>query len=123
MPDLFRLVATDPLVTKYAAGATIVGPQTSTGFSFEFHGGHETGNPVYVRIAGNTDKSNVPKFDTLNKTAAKYPTYSSLANAGRLDKAKKEKDLKNTDLDEISRLIRDNFATFQQIARGYYAKG
>jgi hypothetical protein len=122
MPDTFRVVATDPIVTKYNRGNLIALAQVSTNFVFEFHGGHETGNPVYVRVDGNKDNSNVPKFDTKNKTAANYTSYSKLANSGKLDQAKKDKDLTNADLTEITNLVVNNFAFFQQLASDYYAK-
>lgn len=122
MPDTFRVVATDPIVTQYNRGNLIALAQVSLNFVFEFHGGHETGNPVYVRVVGNKDNSNVPKFDTKNKTAANYTSYSKLANSGKLDQAKSDKDLKNTDLTEITNLIVNNFAFFQQLASDYYAK-
>jgi hypothetical protein len=122
MPDTFRVVATDPIVTQYNRGNLIALAQVSMNFVFEFHGGHETGNPVYVRVVGNKDNSNVPKFDTKNKTAANYTSYSKLANSGKLDQAKRDKDLKNTDLTEITNLIVNNFAFFQQLASDYYAK-
>ncbi len=120
MPDTFRLVATDPLIQQTYPGGTITLAQTSQNFVFEFHGGHITGNPIYVRVVGNKDNSNVPKFDTKNKVAASYTTYSSLANAGKLDQAKKDKDLKQTDLAEIGTLINRNWAFLQELARIYY---
>ena len=122
MPDTFRLVATDPLVVTHGGGVAIARAQTSTKFVFEFHGGHETGNPIYVRVVGNKDKSNVPKFDTRNKTMGNYASYSALANSGKLDQAKKDKDLKQADLDELSQLISQNFALFQAMAASYYNK-
>ena len=120
MPDLFKVRPTDPLVLRFQLQGQIVLQQVSDNFSFEFHGGHETGNPVYVRVEGNKDKSNVPKFDTLNKTAQNYPSYSDLANSGKLDQAKKDKNLTNADLNEITQLITQNFAFFQAIAAAYY---
>jgi len=122
MPDTFRAVATDQLVIRYNRGNLIALAQVSTNYVFEFHGGHETGNPVYVRVDGNKDSSNVPKFDTKNKTAASYTSYSKLANSGKLDQAKKDKDLTSADLTEITNLIVHNFAFFQQLASDYYGK-
>ena len=121
MPDNFRVRAIDRFVQGYPLQAALIQRiQISDNFTFEFHGGHTQGNPVYVRVNDNKDNSNVPKFDTLNKSAADYPSYQSLANAGKLDLAKKNKQLSKQDLDEISALIVQNFEFFQKLAAAYY---
>ena len=41
-------------------------------YTFEFHEGHGTGNPIYIRPNGNEDTKNLPKFDTLNKSPSHF---------------------------------------------------
>lgn len=65
----FRFVRTDPIVAYYLdeddLGA-IHHWQRETGYTFEFHESHETGNPIYIRPDGNTANSNMTKIDTKN---------------------------------------------------------
>lgn len=61
MPDNFTFTAGDAIVTRYLTGTEIgqiVTQQVSTEYTFEFHGGHTTGYPIYIRPNGNTDGSN-----------------------------------------------------------------
>ena len=71
----FRFTAGDAVVVarlnRTERDAVTVWQQLDT-YTFEFHDGHDTGNPIYFRAAGNKDKKNVPKIDTLNCTAASY---------------------------------------------------
>ncbi len=120
MPDTFTFTKTDPLVQEYLTAEeiqTITTEQTSDAYVFEFHEGHDTGNPIYVRPDGNTDKSNLPKFDTKNKTAADYPTVESLANGGKL-----RRDLKNKDQNDLMNVIQNDWALLSKMARGYWGK-
>lgn len=70
MPDLFKFKATDATVTKYLNSTErgqVTRWQMYDGYNFEFHTGHTTGDPIYVRPTTPTAKrwnSNVPKFDT-----------------------------------------------------------
>ncbi|MCB9529968.1 MAG: hypothetical protein H6701_16540 [Myxococcales bacterium] len=87
MPDLFEFKANDPIVTRYLTQterSQVTRWQTTTGWKFEFHGGHTTGQPVYVRPDGNRDNSNLPKMDTLNKSANDYLIIDRFANGNKL---------------------------------------
>jgi hypothetical protein len=70
MPDLFKFKANDTLVMKYL-NSTERGQvqrwQMYDNYNYEFHTGHTTGDPIYVRPTTPTAKrwnDNVPKFDT-----------------------------------------------------------
>jgi hypothetical protein len=94
MPENFKFQDDDTTVRTYlntAERAKVGTWQSSSDFTFEFHEGHGTGYPIYIRPDGNTDKSNLPKFDTLNKTAASYRpkdakqvSLAALANGNKL---------------------------------------
>jgi len=82
--------------------------QTSDDYTFEFHLGHGTGYPIYIRPEGNTDTSNLPKFDTKNKYAHNYSNIQSFANSGKLQNELSQK--AQTDLLAV---IRDNWDLLQ----------
>jgi hypothetical protein len=123
--DLFSFKATDPIVTKYLNAterAAVALCQTSTEYEFEFHTGHDTGNPIYVRPDGNTDKKNLPKFDTKNKTAASYHarnttsvSVNTLANGGKLASA-----LGSAAQLEIETLISASWASLALLATRFW---
>jgi hypothetical protein len=56
----------------------------NAGWQIELHPGHPTGEPFYIRIDGNKDKSNVPKADTLNFTAGQYANIATIKNWQKL---------------------------------------
>src|SRR6266481_9312768 len=58
--------------------------QTSEEYTFEFHFGHETGNPVYIRPKRNEDQSNLPKIDTKNKVKFQYKSIDKISNGLKL---------------------------------------
>lgn len=120
MPDTFTFKKTNPMVVRYLTQpeiATITTEQASDAYVFEFHEGHDTGNPIYVRPDGNKDKSNLPKFDTKNKTASDYRTVGSLANGGKLETA-----LKTRDKTDLINVIQNNWALLSKIASGYWGR-
>jgi hypothetical protein len=89
--------------------------QTSDEFMFEFHPGHTTGYPIYIRPAGNTDSSNVPKIDTKNKFAYHYAAITDIANDGKLTSA-----LSNTAQTELLAIIQAEWASLVTLARRYW---
>lgn len=120
MPDKFTFTKTDPLLLRYLTPGQIAGithQQTSDEYQFEFHGGHETGNPVYVRPNDNTDKSNLPKFDTRNKSANNYTDVTHLANGGKL-----LRQLEKRDREDLINVIQNNWALLAIVAAAYYGK-
>jgi hypothetical protein len=67
MPTRFKMIATDPLIQTYltiAERGQINPQQAGDTWDFEFHGGHETGTPLYIRPNGNKATHNLTKFDT-----------------------------------------------------------
>lgn len=118
MPDNFTFTAGDNIVTTYLTANEIQQIQTqqaSNDYTFEFHPGHGTGYPIYIRPNGNTDNSNIPKIDTRNKSAADYNTINKIANSGKLTSA-----LGNNAQTEILNIIRTDWARLQSLARRYW---
>ncbi|MEM7683379.1 MAG: hypothetical protein AAF293_01045 [Pseudomonadota bacterium] len=108
----------DDMVRDFLTGGEIASVkkwQTSGEFTFEFHGGHTTGDPVYVRPTGNTDNSNIPKFDTAEKFAHQYGTMFDFANDGKLRAA-----LSGPAQDELLGLLRDEWDTIKLVATRYW---
>lgn len=118
MPDNFTFTAGDAIVTRYLTGTEIgqiVTQQVSTEYTFEFHGGHTTGYPIYIRPNGNTDGSNIPKIDTRNKAATDYNTIQKIANSGKLTAS-----LNQTTQTEILNIIRTDWLRLQNLANRYW---
>lgn len=118
MPDLFEFKANDQLVTTYTTPQErqlVTRWQTTTGWKFEFHGGHTTGYPVYVRPDGNTDKSNLPKMDTLNKGPNDYRIIDRFANGNKLKQA-----LSNLQKTDLLAVVAASFGTLSLIAQRYH---
>ena len=92
MATLFKMVTTDPLIQTYltvAERGQINPQQAGDTWDFEFHGGHETGTPFYIRPAGNKVTHNLSKFDT--HTLDDRPlTYSAdnMVNSEHVEKMK-----------------------------------
>lgn len=125
MPDQFCCVPNDPfLIANYPTIANlIVQHQTAENYIFELHGGHETGNPIYIRIKNgdeiDSSSSNVTKFDTKNKTKVE------LVNTGRLTKKDENKlgtRLSNTEYGNLENFCAANFAFFKRLGEEYYVK-
>ena len=123
--DLFSFQDNDPIVTKYLNAterAAVALWQTSAEYRFEFHTGHDTGNPIYIRPVGNSDKKNLPKFDTKNKTATSYHarntttvSVNTLANGGKLARA-----LGSAAQTEIETLIQTSWASLALLATRFW---
>lgn len=115
---LFRFEEDDPIVTNYIRGTArtaITSWQTRDDYDFELHSGHLTGYPIYIRAElWARVTSNIPKFDTLNKSADDYNAISKFANSDKLDK------LPLPSKNEIIRLLSDNWDAFQELALNYW---
>ena len=117
MAVLFRFDGEDPIVKGYLSQGrlnAVTTWQTTTEFSFEFHSGHLTGFPIYVRPATNRDTSNVPKMDTLNHQASDYASIGSFANSEKLGV------LSNAAKTNLLAIVAQNWAALQELARNYW---
>lgn len=118
MADPFDFVNTDLIVTTYLTQgerANIAVWQVSGEYHFEFHNGHPTGRPIYIRPDGNTEGANIPKFDTLNRTAANYNAITKFANGTKLRDA-----LSNGAQAEILNIIANNWAVLSLLATRWW---
>lgn len=118
MADVFRFDSTDPLITARLNAteiANVTSWQGSYDYNFEFHNGHPTGYPIYVRPVGNRDTSNLPKFDTKNKSANDYRAITSLANGQKLRSA-----LTSTAQQDVLNVIANNWATLALLATRWW---
>lgn len=90
--------------------------QTDADYTFEFHDGHTTGYPIYVRMDGSTVSKNLTKFDT------KGIASPSLTNRVLLTKITNDnpKKLSTTALTALEDLITDEWAHFKTIAERYW---
>ncbi|MDD2877807.1 MAG: hypothetical protein PHT60_12610 [Acidiphilium sp.] len=125
MPDLFRCEPTDPFLTNNYSSLTsqIVNHQTSDDYIFELHGGHETGNPIYIRMSDGTDHdkstSLVTKFDTLNFTTVEFVNENRLKNDKMNTLGIK---LSATKFEILRQFCIANFTFFKNLAAAYYVK-
>ncbi|MEL6999428.1 MAG: hypothetical protein AAFP68_14285 [Pseudomonadota bacterium] len=109
---------TDQFVLDYLTGGEIgaVGDWQASGeYTFEFHGGHTTGYPIYIRPTGNTDHSNIPKVDTKNVYAGTYNTITDIANDGTLTAA-----LSNNAQADLIAIIQNEWATLKTLAERFW---
>jgi hypothetical protein len=114
----FAWKSDDDLVSSYlTAGerSAITRWQQSVAYVFEFHPGHTTGNPIYVRPVGNTDKSNLPKFDTLNCMAAMYDDINKFSNGAKL-----RQQLNNAAQTDLVQVVTTEWDKLQELARRYW---
>lgn len=117
MAVLFRFESDDPIVKGYLSTVrlnAITTWQTTDEFSLEFHSGHLTGFPIYVRPATNRDSSNVPKMDTLNHQASDYAEIAGFANAGKLA------GLSTAAKNNLLAIVAQNWAALQELAANYW---
>ncbi|MCW8307700.1 hypothetical protein AruPA_11670 [Acidiphilium sp. PA] len=125
MPDLFRCEPTDPFLTNNYSHLTsqIAKHQTSDDYIFELHSGHETGNPIYIRMSNGEehDKSKklVTKFDTLNFTTVEFVNENRLKNKDLNTLGLK---LSDTKFEELRLFCLANMAFFKSLAAAYYVK-
>lgn len=109
---------TDQFVQDYLTGGEIAGVahwQASGDYTFEFHGGHTTGYPIYIRPTGNTDHSNIPKVDTKNVYVGTYNTIADIANDGKLTAA-----LSIAAQAELIAIITNEWATLKTLAERFW---
>jgi hypothetical protein len=115
---LFKFHRDNLILTNYVQAntlSTINTWQAREEYDFELHSGHLTGYPIYVRPELRArDTSNIPKFDTLNKSAADYDLISKFANSEKLDP------LPLQARNEILQLVRDNWIAFAELAQNYW---
>jgi len=119
MADVFRFVNTDGWVTRLLTQGernAVARWQLNGSYDFEFHNGHPTGYPIYIRPNGNRDNANLPKFDTLNHTAADYATIAGFANAQKL----RQNPLTNPDRADILAVVGQNWATLVRMAQRWW---
>jgi hypothetical protein len=89
MATLWKLKANDQIVLRYLntaeRGRVTAWQQDGWPWDLEFHTGHDTGDPIYIRVTGNTDGTNVPKVDTKTITATELATdLSAVKNYQKL---------------------------------------
>lgn len=115
---LFKFQEDDPVITGYIKGETLADVerwQTRDDYDFELHSGHLTGFPIYIRTVQYAHAtSNIPKFDTLNKSADDYTKISDFANADKLGS------LPLPTKTEILALIAGNWEAFSELAQNYW---
>ena len=86
---VWKFTATDPVVMRYMntqeRNAVTAWQAATLPIRFEFHPGHATGEPIYIRVDGATDNSNVPKVDTKTGSATDFgKNLESLSNYQKL---------------------------------------
>ncbi len=114
----FKFKSSDATFKKYTRASHRSGVKTwqkSSEYEFELHTGHATGSPVYVRPDGNTDTSNLPKFDTKSKSASDYASITDFANKGKL-----QKELSKSAQEDLLAVIKANWDVLAFIG-GVYA--
>lgn len=123
MPVNFNWVASDATLANELSSqdrlSIKVQQKRVADWTFEFHEGHITGNPVYIRPAGCKVKSNLTKMDTKNIPLSTYLvkekfSFNKLANPEHvisLQKAIKD------DMDDV---ITANYGLLQTAAKNYY---
>jgi hypothetical protein len=115
---LFKFQEDDPIVTNYVPATTraaITTWQAREDYDFELHSGHLTGYPIYVRAElWARATSNIPKFDTLNKSASDYDAITKFANEDKLSQ------LSNPAKTDLLRVIRDNWVALSELAQNFW---
>jgi len=110
----YEFKADDPMVIGHLRAPEIADVQTwqvNTEYTFEFHLGHGTGYPIYIRPNGCGDTSNIPKIDTLNKFATSYDKISKIANSEKLG------GLSNNARAEILAIIANEWGVLQELSK------
>jgi hypothetical protein len=105
----FNFQDNDPVVMDNLTSGEVKAVKTwqkSEEYTLEFHDGHDTGNPIYVRPTGNNENSNLPKMDTKNKSADSYKLITSFANGAKLNGA-----LKNRGKADLLAIVANEWAT------------
>ncbi len=89
MATLWKLQANDQVVLRYLntaeRGRVTDWQEDNWPWNLEFHTGHDTGDPIYIRVDGNADNQNVPKIDTKTTNASDLATdLSAVKNYQKL---------------------------------------
>lgn len=119
MATNFYFTKNDKIVTTYLTVSEIESVthwQSSFGYTFEFHDGHPTGNPIYFRPDKNDDTKSMPKIDTKNVL---HGLYGNIANEEKLTKGKNK--VSKSDVDDITNLITNEWATLKTFAQRYWS--
>ena len=117
----FKLVVNETMVAYYLAKkgqVALTRPQTCQAFDFEFHPGHTTGYPIYVRMEGNDDTKSMTKFDTKNKSAPQLPVKKDMSDGDFVNFDKVT--LSSTEKTNLQILIRDNWEFLKYMAKRIY---
>jgi hypothetical protein len=114
----FAWKSDDDLVSSYLSSgerSAVQRWQTSSDYVFEFHPGHPTGYPIYVRKVGNTEKSNLPKFDTKNCMASMYNDINKFSNGAKL-----RRDLNNAAQTDLLAVVTTEWEALKLLAKRYW---
>lgn len=110
----YEFKAGDPMIIGHLRAPEIADINTwqvNTEYTLEFHQGHATGYPIYIRPNGCGDTSNIPKIDTRNKFATDYNTIGKIANSEKLG------GLSNGAKTEILAIIANEWAVLQKLSQ------
>jgi len=95
--------------------------QQDDGYVLEFHTGHDTGYPIYVRLAGEKGGSSAPKFDTRNKSVSDYyPKRTTAVSINKLSNGGKLSKLPSRSQRDIEAIIGTSWASLALIAQRYW---
>lgn len=131
MPDNFTFQDASVFVRGYlntAERARVGSWQTQDGYTFEFHGGHTTGYPIYFRPDDNDDDSNLPKIDTKNKQASDYYGMARGRSTGAVSVAafangdKLLRELSGAAQRDIEQIVTNSWASLQLLALRYHSR-
>ena len=118
--DNWRWLPNDEIIRTYLSAGEIAGVtrwQINRDYMFEFHDGHTTGRPIYIRPNDNTDDANLPKFDTRNTDASHFPNINSLRNGLKL-----RSQLNNAAQADLMAIIQNEWTALAQLAKRYWNK-
>ena len=116
----FKFAANDPVVIANLSTAEIADVdnwQTSTQYLMEFHEGHETGYPIYIRPVKGLKKteSNIPKANTKNVASGTYSSLAQLENGEKLTA-----NLKTDAQSDLLAILTNEWDTLVILARRYW---
>jgi len=127
---LWKFTANDAVVQRYLntaeRNAVTAWQNANLPIRFEFHPGHTTGEPLYIRVDGNADNANVPKVDTKDASASDFAAnLESLSNyqklvGGNLKGKKVGALLSQGDATTLRVLLNTEFDNLQLIAHRYW---
>ncbi len=92
--------------------------QKSSEYEFEFHDGHDTGYPIYIRPTHTEAQkwnSNIPKIDTKNNDSSKFNDIKDITNWVKLDKY-----IKTNGKKEILTIIQKDWKKLELFAKRFW---